>query len=43
MVGWANEGKLVGWSTEYQGMERAPHAFIDMLNGVTKGTTIVRF
>ena len=43
MIGWANEGKLVGWSTEYQGMERAPHAFIDMLNGVTKGTTIVRF
>ncbi len=35
-------GRLRPESTEYQGLAQAPQAFVDLLAGVTVGTTIVR-
>lgn len=39
---WVNEGKLTPWVTVYDGLEKAPGAFVDLLAGVTTGTTVVR-
>jgi NADPH-dependent curcumin reductase CurA len=42
MRAWIDSGQLHPESTEYQGLEQAPQAFVDLLAGVTVGTTIVR-
>lgn len=39
---WVDSGALVPWTTEYEGLESAPRAFIDLLHGATVGTTIVK-
>jgi NADPH-dependent curcumin reductase CurA len=39
---WITEGRLVPRITEYQGLDAAPQAFVDLLAGVTVGTTVVR-
>ena len=39
---WVNEGKLKPWVTVYDGLEQGPSAFVDLLAGVTSGTTVVR-
>jgi NADPH-dependent curcumin reductase CurA len=39
---WIAEGKLRPHVTEYQGLEAAPQAFVDLLAGATVGTTVVR-
>ncbi|MBO0731645.1 MAG: NADP-dependent oxidoreductase [Acidimicrobiaceae bacterium] len=41
LTGWISSGQLRPWTTEYEGLESAPRAFIDLLSGVTVGTTIV--
>ena len=41
MAGWFRKKLLKAWTTEYEGLEAAPNAFVDMLGGVTRGTTIV--
>jgi NADPH-dependent curcumin reductase CurA len=40
--GWIDSGQLRPWITDYEGLDAAPRAFIDLLRGVTVGTTIVR-
>jgi NADPH-dependent curcumin reductase CurA len=42
MRAWMESGQLKPESTEYHGLEQAPQAFVDLLAGVTVGTTIVR-
>jgi NADPH-dependent curcumin reductase CurA len=42
MRAWMDAGQLRPEVTEYQGLEQAPQAFVDLLGGVTVGTTIVR-
>ncbi|HEY6598438.1 MAG TPA: NADP-dependent oxidoreductase [Pseudomonadales bacterium] len=42
MTRWIERGELVPRVTEYHGIEKAPSAFVDLLNGETIGTTIVR-
>lgn len=42
LTGLVRSGKLRPWITDYDGLEAAPRAFIDLLGGVTVGTTIVR-
>jgi NADPH-dependent curcumin reductase CurA len=42
MRAWIDAGQLRPENTEYQGLEQAPQAFVDLLAGVTVGTTIVR-
>jgi NADPH-dependent curcumin reductase CurA len=39
---WVKEGKMKPWLTVYEGLEKAPQAFVDLLAGVTSGTTVVR-
>lgn len=39
---WVEAGDLVSRHVEYQGIESAPLAFVDLLAGKTVGTTIVR-
>ena len=39
---WVQSGKLVPRVTEYDGLQKAPQAFVDLLAGGTIGTTIVR-
>ena len=39
---WIASGSLVPRVTEYDGLATAPQAFVDLLAGVTVGTTIVR-
>ena len=39
---WVEAGELVSRHVEYQGLESAPQAFVDLLAGKTVGTTIVR-
>jgi NADPH-dependent curcumin reductase CurA len=41
MLEWMRDGKLVAKTTEFQGLERAPEAFVALLGGRTVGTTIV--
>lgn len=38
---WMSEGRIKALATTYQGLAAAPQAFVDLLNGVTSGTTIV--
>ncbi len=42
MKSWAAEGRLVPWLDEFQGLEQAPAAFVDLLAGGNMGTRIVR-
>ena len=42
ILGWIASGQLVPLTAEFDGLESAPQAFIDMLAGRTTGTTIVR-
>jgi NADPH-dependent curcumin reductase CurA len=42
LAGWIERGELVPRVTEFQGLEAAPRAFVDLLHGETIGTTIVR-
>lgn len=42
ITGWIESGELVPRVTEFQGLEAAPEAFVQLLKGDTIGTTIVR-
>lgn len=42
LMAWIDAGRLVPRVTEFQGLESAPRAFVDLLAGNTIGTTIVR-
>lgn len=42
LAGWIDTGRLVSRVTEFEGLERAGEAFVEMLGGGTVGTTIVR-
>ena len=42
LLSWVERGELVPRVTEYQGLESAPKAFVELLHGDTVGTTIVR-
>jgi NADPH-dependent curcumin reductase CurA len=42
LLRWIEDGELVPRTTEFQGLEAAPKAFVDLLHGDTVGTTIVR-
>ena len=42
MKGWIDGGQLKPLQDEFQGLEEAPHAFIDMLAGGNVGTRIIR-
>src|SRR5437763_4021251 len=42
MSGWVDAGQLKSKVTEFDGLEQAPQAFVELLNGGTVGTTIVR-
>ena len=39
---WLRQGELDPLTTEYEGLEAAPGAFVDLLAGATVGTTVVR-
>jgi NADPH-dependent curcumin reductase CurA len=41
MSAWIADGTLRPRTTEFQGLEEAPQAFVELLNGRTIGTTIV--
>ncbi|MCU1503494.1 MAG: NADP-dependent oxidoreductase [Ilumatobacteraceae bacterium] len=43
MGSWIADGSLQPRTTEFQGIEEAPRAFVELLNGRTVGTTIVNF
>ena len=42
MLGWIARGELKPRVTEFQGLETAPQAFIELLGGANIGTTIIR-
>ena len=42
MRSWADSGQLTPRVTEFDGLDQAPHAFVELLHGGTVGTTIVR-
>ncbi|MGE3074818.1 MAG: NADP-dependent oxidoreductase [Dehalococcoidia bacterium] len=42
MAGWAKNGEIKPRTTEFQGLDQAPQAFVELLAGRTVGTTIVR-
>ena len=42
MRAWVDDGRLVPRVTEFDGLDQAPHAFVELLHGGTVGTTIVR-
>ncbi|MBA4181120.1 MAG: NADP-dependent oxidoreductase [Anaerolinea sp.] len=42
MAGWIERGELKPRVTEFDGLEKAPEAFVELLGGVNVGTTIVR-
>lgn len=42
MLGWIARGELKPRVTEFQGLEKAPQAFIELLGGANIGTTIIR-
>ena len=44
LLRWLREGKIRPWTTVYDegGLAAAPKAFVDMLGGQTRGTTVVR-
>lgn len=39
---WITSGTLRPRVTDYEGLDAAPQAFVDLLNGATVGTTVVR-
>jgi len=39
---WMSAGQLRALTTDYDGLESAPQAFVDLLGGVTSGTPIVQ-
>jgi NADPH-dependent curcumin reductase CurA len=39
---WMDSGDLIAWQDEYQGLQRAPAAFVDLLAGGNRGTRVVR-
>lgn len=39
--GWLASGELMARTTEFDGLDAAPHAFVDLLAGRTVGTTVV--
>ncbi|MCY3920433.1 MAG: NADP-dependent oxidoreductase [Chloroflexi bacterium] len=39
---WAGDGQLKLLVSEFQGLDAAPQAFVDLLAGATTGTTVVR-
>ena len=39
---WVDAGRLRFLTSEFDGLESAPQAFVDLLSGATTGTTIVR-
>lgn len=41
LQGWVAEGRLSPQVTEFDGLEQAPHAFVELLGGGTVGTTVV--
>ena len=42
LLRWIERGELVPRVTEFEGLESAPKAFVELLRGDTVGTTIVR-
>ena len=42
LTNWVDAGDITPWHAEYQGLNSAPQAFVDLLSGKTFGTTIVR-
>ena len=38
----AEQGKIKPWYTEVNGLENAPQAFVDMVNGKNTGSVIIR-
>jgi NADPH-dependent curcumin reductase CurA len=42
MTGWVQNGDLKPRTTEFEGLDQAPRAFVELLAGTTVGTTIVR-
>jgi NADPH-dependent curcumin reductase CurA len=42
MSSWIRDGLLTPKATVYDGLDAAPQAFVDLLGGVTVGTTVVR-
>ncbi len=42
LAGWVADGRLRPQVTEYEGLDAAPQAFVDLLAGATVGTTVVR-
>ncbi|HJP40340.1 MAG TPA: NADP-dependent oxidoreductase [Dehalococcoidia bacterium] len=42
IASWVQGGDLLPWTTEHEGLEAAPRAFVELLAGVNIGTTIVR-
>ena len=42
MQQWVDSGQLTPRVTEFDGLEQAPHAFVELLHGGTVGTTVVR-
>ena len=41
LTAWMDSGQLRPRVTEFQGLERAPGAFVELLKGGTVGTTLV--
>ena len=39
---WLDSGELVAWQDEFEGLESAPRALVDLLAGGNVGTRIVR-
>jgi NADPH-dependent curcumin reductase CurA len=39
--GWLASGELIARTTEFDGLDAAPHAFVDLLAGRTVGTTVI--
>jgi NADPH-dependent curcumin reductase CurA len=42
LSGWVDSGALVPRTTEFEGLDQAANAFVELLGGGTVGTTIVR-
>ena len=42
LKGWMADGRLTSWVDEFQGLESAPRAFVDLLAGGNVGKRIVR-